>query len=147
MKNKEDERKMRELVDWFNQDFQTWVEGKKVEAEQKRAQMEAEGKAFFFSPPTERDYAKYRLGVDPASFSRWKSLLNPINDVNLLAIVMNTGSTRPLEIFGLKDLAMDNDLAMVIAGWKSADRGSKKAISRIAKFGVEDDDFQPSHNP
>jgi hypothetical protein len=127
--NQKDENMMRELVQWFSEDYKRWIE-------EKRATAEREGKELFFTPPTELDYASKRLGVNPASFSRWKNLLNPINEINVLLIAANTGDTRPLEIFGFKSL--DPDLQKVIANWKRRAPDERKAMVRISQFGLED---------
>jgi hypothetical protein len=126
--NKDTKERMEKLIQWLNADYQEWIEAA-------RARSQKAGTELFFSPPTERDYAVKRLGVDPASFSRWKNLLNPINENNILLIAVNTGSKVPLDIFGYNHL--DSELQDVVINWRKRSPEERKIIVRLAQFGSE----------
>jgi hypothetical protein len=129
MMNRDTQDKMERLVRFLAEDFDQWVAAAKARAKK-------EGKELFFTEPPESKYAAERLGVDPASFSRWKSLSNPINETNLLLIAINTQSVEPLRIFGYSAIE-DHDLQDVIVNWRVRTPEERQKIKHMAMYGSE----------
>jgi hypothetical protein len=127
--NRDTQEKMERLIRFLAEDFGQWVAAAKKRAKE-------QGKELFFTEPPESKYAAERLGVDPASFSRWKSLSNPINETNLLLIAINTQSVEPLRIFEHSAIE-DHDLQDVIVNWRARTPEERKKILNIALYGNE----------
>jgi Tfp pilus assembly protein PilP len=128
MMNRDTQEKMERLIRFLAEDFDQWVAAAKAKAKK-------EGKELFFTEPPESKYAAERLGVDPASFSRWKSLSNPINETNLLLIAINTQSVEPLRIFNYRTI--DDDLQDVIVNWRVRTPEERQKIVHMAMYGSE----------
>lgn len=83
--------------------------------------------------PPEWQFARDVLGTSDFNYFRWRDLKNPISDLNLLMLAINTSDTTPLEIFEKTDLLGDTDVTTIITKWRSLPEGERVRILEIVE--------------
>jgi hypothetical protein len=82
--------------------------------------------------PNDQDFS-LALGISPASYNRWMHDVNPPDNFNLLLLVVNSGSTRPLEIYGKKGLLGNPRIAEMLADYRAQNTKTQDALIAAAK--------------
>jgi hypothetical protein len=83
--------------------------------------------------PTDWQFARDVLGTSDYNYSRWRDLKNPIGDLNLLLLAINTGDLAPLEIFEKTDLLGDPVITTLITSWRRMPAGDRARILEIVE--------------
>jgi hypothetical protein len=128
IKEKELDRRVNALLAFLEEDQRQWNEQRRAEAQ---AESEVKGEPLlFWEPPTDKEYARDRLGIDPATFSRWKLKYSPPNEKNTLIVCTNLGTTEPWELMGFKSLPLD--AIHVMSKWQHMDQETREAIKQLS---------------
>lgn len=81
--------------------------------------------------PTDWQFARDVLGTSDYNYSRWRDLKNPIGDLNLLMLAINTGDMTPLQIFDKTDILGDSDITAMLVGWRTTPEDDRRRVLEI----------------
>jgi hypothetical protein len=128
IKDEELDRRINAFLALIEQDQRQWIEQRRAKAQ---AEAEEKGESFlFWEEPTDKEYATQRLGIDAATFSRWKLKYSPPNEKNTLIVCQNLGTTKPWEIMGFKSIPLD--AVDIVARWPHMDQETRESIKRLS---------------
>jgi hypothetical protein len=119
--NSEERKKTEALLKYLHEDFENWRRERKEAAGTDTKQL--------WEEVTEKTYCIERLHIPYESFNRWKRLMSPVSEINLLRIALSLRDTRPLEIYGFP--TVDPALWEILVSLPSAAPEDRAAILRI----------------